>query len=59
VYVLGRNGASAACRDAAARAAALGTNASTGRIARCSVVGASLVCAEEEISCLGVEPARP
>ena len=58
VYVLGRGDASRACRDAAVRATSLGTRSTTARVARCNVVGASIVCAEEEISCLAAEKAE-
>jgi hypothetical protein len=58
VYVLGRGDAGRACRAAAVMAASLGTATSTARVARCSVVGASIVCSEEEISCLGAEKAE-
>src|SRR5262245_2951754 len=58
VYVLGRGDANRACHDAAVMAAALGTATSTARVARCSVVGASIVCNEEEITCLGAEKAQ-
>jgi hypothetical protein len=59
VYVLSqRSDAGTACRDAAVRAVALGTSGSTARIARCTVSGSTITCAEEEISCLGIEPAE-
>lgn len=57
VYVLSQGDASTACRDAAVRAAALGTAESTARVARCSVIGASITCHEEQISCVGIERA--
>src|SRR5262245_26245078 len=50
VHAVGRGGASTACRHAATRAAALGTSGSTASVARCAVVGATLVCTEEPIS---------